>query len=56
MPIADRLGREFYRRCEPHFLHKHHNVAYPVLSMIEDALFSPASLTAALPTRVGPTS
>jgi uncharacterized protein len=40
MPIADRLGRELYRRRDPHFLHKHYNAAYPVLSMIEDALSS----------------
>ena len=38
MPIADRVGRELYRRREPHFLHKHYNAAYPVLSMIEDVL------------------
>ena len=40
MPIADRLGRELYRQRNPHFLHKHYNAAYPVLSMIEDALSS----------------
>lgn len=38
MPIADRVGRELYRRRDPHFLHKHYDAAYPVLSMIEDAL------------------
>jgi uncharacterized protein len=38
MPIADRVGRDLYRRRDPHFLHKHYNAAYPVLSMIEDAL------------------
>jgi uncharacterized protein len=38
MTIADRVGRELYRRRDPHFLHKHYNAAYPVLSMIEDAL------------------
>ena len=41
MPIADRLGRELYRQREPHFLHKHYNAAYPVLSMIEDSLSEP---------------
>ncbi len=40
MPIADRLGREFYRQRNPHFLHKHYNATYPVLSMMEDALSS----------------
>ncbi len=38
MPIADRVGRDLYRRRDPHFLHKHYNAAYPVLSMIEDVL------------------
>jgi len=38
MPIADRIGRELYRRRDPLFLHKHYNAAYPVLSMIEDTL------------------
>lgn len=42
LPIADRLGRELYRRRDPHFLHKHYNAAYPVLSLLEDAL-SPRS-------------
>jgi hypothetical protein len=41
MPVADRLGRELYRQRNPHFLHKHYNAAYPVLSMIEDALAAP---------------
>jgi hypothetical protein len=40
MPIADRVGRQLYRQRDPHFLHKHYNAAYPVLSMIEDALSS----------------
>jgi len=40
MPIADRLGRELYRQRNPHFLHKHYNATYPVLSMMEDALSS----------------
>jgi uncharacterized protein len=37
VPIADRVGRILYRRRDPHFLHKHYNAAYPVLSLLEDA-------------------
>ncbi len=38
VPLADRVGRILYRRRDPLFLHKHYNAAYPVLSLIEDAL------------------
>jgi uncharacterized protein len=37
-PIADRVGERLYRRRDPVFLHKHYNAAYPVLSLLEDAL------------------
>ncbi len=38
MPIADSVGEKLYRRRDPYFLHKHYNAAYPVLSLLEDAL------------------
>ena len=38
VPIADRVARKLYRRRDPVFLHKHYNAAYPVLSLLEDAL------------------
>jgi uncharacterized protein len=42
MPIADRVGKVLYRQRNPLFLHKHYNSAYPVLSLLEDTLTSPA--------------
>jgi hypothetical protein len=38
VPLADEIGRALYKRRDPLFLHKHYNVAYPVLSVIEDSL------------------
>jgi len=38
IPIADRVGERLYRQRDPLFLHKHYNAAYPVLSLLEDAL------------------
>ena len=38
VPVADRVGEVLYRERNPLFLHKHYNAAYPVLSLIEDAL------------------
>ena len=39
MPIADRVGRRrSTASANPLFLHKHYNAAYPVLSLIEDAM------------------
>jgi len=38
LPIADRIGKKLYRKRSPHFLHKHYNAAYPVLSLLEDHL------------------
>jgi len=38
IPIADRVGKTLYRERSPLFLHKHYNAAYPVLSLLEDAL------------------
>jgi uncharacterized protein len=38
VPMADRVGETLYRERNPLFLHKHYNAAYPVLSLIEDAL------------------
>jgi uncharacterized protein len=37
-PIADRVGEKLYKKRDPLFLHKHYNAAYPVLSLLEDAL------------------
>ena len=34
--MADRIGEQLYRRRDPHFIHKHYNSAYPVLSLLED--------------------
>lgn len=36
--IADRIGRVLYKERNPHFLHKHYNATYPVLSLIEESL------------------
>jgi uncharacterized protein len=41
VPIADDIGRRLYRHRNPLFLHKHYNVAYPVLSALEDSLKAP---------------
>lgn len=38
VPLADRIGRVLYGKRDPTFLHKHYNAAYPVLSLLEDAL------------------
>jgi uncharacterized protein len=38
IPIADEIGRELYKKRNPLFLHKHFNVAYPVISALEDSL------------------
>jgi uncharacterized protein len=38
VPIADRVGEVLYRERNPLFLQKHYNAAYPVLSLLEDAL------------------
>ena len=38
VPLADEVGRVLYKKRNPLFLHKHYNVAYPVLSVIEDSL------------------
>jgi len=38
VPLADEIGRILYRKRNPLFLHKHYNVAYPVLSVLEDSL------------------
>jgi uncharacterized protein len=40
VPVADQVGRELYRKRNPLFLHKHYNAAYPVLSVLEDAIKS----------------
>jgi uncharacterized protein len=36
--IADRLGNLLYRRKDARFIQKHYNKAYPLLSLMEDAL------------------
>jgi len=36
VPLADRIGKILYGRRDPLFLHKHYNLAYPALSLIED--------------------
>lgn len=41
LPIADRVATLLYRKRDPLFLHKHYNVAYPVLSLLEDTLVRP---------------
>jgi uncharacterized protein len=38
LPIADGVAAVLYAERNPLFLHKHYNVAYPVLSLLEDAL------------------
>lgn len=38
VPIADEIGRKLYNKRNPLFLHKHYNAAYPVLSVLEDAM------------------
>ncbi len=43
VPIADRVGKQLYKRRNPDFLHKHYNAAYPVLSLLEDALSRPVA-------------
>jgi len=43
LPIADRIGRRLYRSRSPHFLHKHYNAAYPILSLLEDHAQNPHS-------------
>jgi uncharacterized protein len=37
MPIVDGIGAELYAERNPHFLQKHYNAAWPLLSLIEDA-------------------
>jgi uncharacterized protein len=36
MPIADKIGNHLFKKKNPLFLHKHYNLAYPVISLIED--------------------
>ena len=36
LPIADRVGALLFKERNPHFLHKHYNPAYPVISLLED--------------------
>ncbi len=38
LPIADRVAETLYRERNALFLHKHYNSAFPVLSLLEDAL------------------
>jgi uncharacterized protein len=38
VPIADGIGKKLYKKRNPHFLHKHYNAAYPILSLLEDNL------------------
>lgn len=38
VPLADRIGEKLYRKRNPLFLHKQYNAAYPVLSLLEDAM------------------
>jgi uncharacterized protein len=38
VPIADRVGKVLYGKRDPLFLHKHYNVAYPVLSLLDEVL------------------
>ena len=42
-PIADHVANQLWRRRSAHFLHKHYNPAFPVLSFVEDALYPEAS-------------
>jgi uncharacterized protein len=34
--IADEIGALLYRERDPHFLHKHYNPAYSLLSLLEE--------------------
>jgi uncharacterized protein len=43
LPISDEIGRWLYKKRNALFLHKHYNVAYPVLSALEDSLSSDSS-------------
>ena len=36
IPIVDRLGEELFKRRSPMFIQKQYNIAYPLLSMLED--------------------
>ena len=36
VPIVDEVGSALYAERNPHFLHKHYNPAWPLLSLIED--------------------
>lgn len=36
IPIVDKLGEKLFKNGSPMFIQKHYNVAYPILSMIED--------------------
>lgn len=36
-PIADRIGQILWNKQAPHFIQKHYNRCYPLLSLIEDA-------------------
>lgn len=36
IPIVDRLGARLFRKRAPHFLQKHYNAIYPILSLIDD--------------------
>ncbi len=38
VPLADRIGEKLYNKRNPLFLHKQYNAAYPVLSLLEDAM------------------
>jgi uncharacterized protein len=40
LPIADRVAETLYRERNEHFLHKHYDPAYPLLSLIEDVTAS----------------
>ncbi len=41
--VADEVGEKLYARRNKHFIHKHYNEAYPVLSFVEDELAKTAS-------------
>ena len=36
LPIVDRVAKRLYRMRDAHFLHKHYNSAWPVLSLLDD--------------------
>jgi len=38
VPVADRAAERLFRKRDPHFIQKHYNAAYPVLSLLEDGL------------------